>query len=96
MARTLIANGYVVSVDPSRNIFPNGFVAIDGFDIVAVGAAAQMPPRVGFEKVIDADGCIGLPGLINMHQHHWYTLFKGLADGYLLEDWVANFLLPLA
>ncbi|HYQ09440.1 MAG TPA: amidohydrolase family protein [Xanthobacteraceae bacterium] len=96
MARTLIANGYVVSVDPSRNIFPNGFVAIDGFDIVAVGAAAQMPPRDGFEKVIDADGCIVLPGLINMHQHHWYTLFKGLADGYLLEDWVANFLLPLA
>jgi len=37
-----------------------------------------------------------LPGLINMHQHHWYTLFKGLADGYLLEDWVSNFLLPLS
>ena len=36
-----------------------------------------------------------LPGLINGHQHHWYTLFKGLADGYLLEDWVTDFLLPL-
>ena len=31
--------------------------------------------------MIDARGCIVLPGLINMHQHHWYTLFKGLADG---------------
>ena len=37
-----------------------------------------------------------LPGLINMHQHHWYTLFKGLADGFLLEDWVTDFLLPLS
>ena len=37
-----------------------------------------------------------LPGLINMHQHHWYTLFKGAADGYLLEDWVSNFLLPVS
>ncbi len=36
-----------------------------------------------------------MPGLINGHQHHWYTLFKGLADGYLLEDWVTDFLLPL-
>ena len=40
--------------------------------------------------MIDAAGCIVLPGLINMHQHHWYTLFKGLADGYLLEDWVST------
>ena len=31
-----------------------------------------------------------------MHQHHWYTLFKGLADGFLLEDWVTDLLLPLS
>jgi len=46
--------------------------------------------------VIDARDCIVMPGLINTHQHHWYTLFKGLADGMLLEDWVSDFLLPLA
>jgi 5-methylthioadenosine/S-adenosylhomocysteine deaminase len=45
--------------------------------------------------VIDASGCIVLPGLINMHQHHWYTLFKGLADGYLLEDWITGFVFPI-
>ena len=49
-----------------------------------------------FDEVIDASGCIVLPGLINMHQHHWYTLFKGAADGYLLEDWVSDFLLPVS
>src|SRR5215470_8828346 len=96
MARTLIANGYVVCVDPARQVLPDGFVAIDGTDIAAVGAVARMPARESFEEVIDATGCIVLPGLINMHQHHWYTLFKGLADGYLLEDWVADFLLPIA
>jgi 5-methylthioadenosine/S-adenosylhomocysteine deaminase len=95
MARTLIANGYVVCVDTARTIFPDGFIAIDGTDIAAVGATAQMPPAGQFDRVIDAGGCIVLPGLINTHHHHWYTLFKGLADGYLLEDWVTNFLLPL-
>lgn len=25
-----------------------------------------------------------MPGLINLHQHHWYCLFKGIADGMLL------------
>ena len=29
---------------------------------------------------------IVLPGLINLHQHHWYNLFKGLAPGMLLEE----------
>ena len=50
----------------------------------------------GFDEVIDASGSIIVPGLINMHQHHWYTLFKGLADGLLLEDWVTDILLPLS
>jgi 5-methylthioadenosine/S-adenosylhomocysteine deaminase len=96
MARVLIANGYVVTVDGARNIYPGGYVAIDGAKISAVGPAAQSPTREGFDEVIDAAGAIVLPGLINMHQHHWYTLFKGVADGLLLEDWVTDILLPLS
>ena len=96
MARILITNGYVVTVDAERSVWPGGFVATEGRNIAAIGRAADAPSPQGFDTVIDARGCIVLPGLINMHQHHWYTLFKGLADGYLLEDWVANFLLPLS
>src|SRR5512139_1137920 len=96
MSRILIVNGYVASVDSARNVFPCGFVAIEGSHIAAVGPEAETPPRGTFDQLIDARGCIVVPGLINMHQHHWYTLFKGLADGYLLEDWVTEFLLPLS
>jgi len=96
MPRILIKNGYVVTVDSQRNVFPGGYVATDGQNIDAAGPADKTPPGSGFDEVIDARGCIVLPGLINMHQHHWYTLFKGLADGFLLEDWVSGFLLPLA
>jgi 5-methylthioadenosine/S-adenosylhomocysteine deaminase len=96
MSRKLIANGYVVTVDPARSVFAGGYVAVDGARIAAVGPSEQTPPAHEFEEVIDAKGCIVVPGLINMHQHHWYTLFKGLADGMLLEDWVTDFLLPLS
>ena len=96
MSRVLIANGYVVTVDADRNVYPGGFVAVDGGVISAVGPAARMPDAAAFDEVIDATGSIVMPGLINMHQHHWYTLFKGLADGFLLEDWVSDLLLPLA
>jgi len=96
MSRILIKNGHVVPVDAARNVFQGGYVSVDGARITAVGPAAATPAADGFDEVLDATGCIVLPGLINMHQHHWYTLFKGLADGYLLEDWVSDFLLPLA
>jgi len=95
MPRTLITNGYVVTVNPSREVFPGGFVAVDGARIEAVGPGARAPSPGPQDEVIDASGCIVLPGLINMHQHHWYTLFKGLADGYLLEDWISGFVFPI-
>src|ERR1700748_638711 len=95
MARLLIENGYVVTVDPARNVYPGGYVVVDDSHITAVGASGAAPSG-SFDEVLDARGCIVVPGLINMHQHHWYTLFKGLADGYLLEDWVTDFLLPLS
>jgi 5-methylthioadenosine/S-adenosylhomocysteine deaminase len=96
MGKILITNGYVVTVDAGRTVLPGGFVVVDGALISAVGRSAQTPSADGFDEVIDAGGSIVVPGLINMHQHHWYALFKGLADGFLLEDWVSDFLLPLS
>jgi 5-methylthioadenosine/S-adenosylhomocysteine deaminase len=96
MSKVLISNGYVVTVDGARRVLPGGYVAIDGARISAVGPAAQAPRPDGFDEVIDAGGAIVVPGLINVHQHHWYTLFKGVADGLLLEDWVTDILLPLS
>ena len=96
MPRTLLRNGYVVTVDARRNVFPGGYVAIDNARITGVGPASEAPSPGAFDEILEAQGCIVVPGLINMHQHHWYTLFKGLADGYLLEDWVSDFLLPLS
>jgi 5-methylthioadenosine/S-adenosylhomocysteine deaminase len=96
MSRILIKNGYIVTVDGERHVYPGGFVAVDGNKISAVGSSTQIPKSEQFDELIDAGGAIVVPGLINMHQHHWYTLFKGLADGYLLEDWVTELLLPLS
>jgi 5-methylthioadenosine/S-adenosylhomocysteine deaminase len=96
MARVLISNGYVVTVDGARHVHPGGYVTIEGARISAVGPSAQAPKPENFDQVIDAAGAIVVPGLINMHQHHWYTLFKGIADGLLLEDWVSDILLPLS
>jgi 5-methylthioadenosine/S-adenosylhomocysteine deaminase len=94
--RTLIKNGIVITVDPERQVYPGGFVTVEDASIAGVGPAPQTPSSAAFDEVLDAAGSVVVPGLINMHQHHWYTLFKGIADGLLLEDWVTDILLPLS
>ncbi|MGN6461815.1 MAG: amidohydrolase family protein [Pseudolabrys sp.] len=84
MARTLIKGGYVVTVDAERAVYPRGAVVIDGDVIESVGADI---PAGEFDAVIDATGMIVIPGLINAHQHFYYHLFKGVANGLLIEDW---------
>ncbi len=89
----LIRNGYVVTMNPERETFDGGFVAVSDGRIEAVGPASALPEK-SYEETLDASGMIVLPGLVNMHQHHWYNLFKGLCDGMVLEDYMSNFRVP--
>ena len=93
---TLIENGHVVTMNGDREVFDGGYVVVgDDGRIAAVGPAGAAPDG-SFDQRLDAAGMIVLPGLINLHQHHWYNLFKGLAPGMLLEEWVSGLLLPCA
>jgi 5-methylthioadenosine/S-adenosylhomocysteine deaminase len=75
----LLKNGHVVTVNDARAVFEGGFVTVgnDG-RITAVGPAEDCP-TTPFGEVIDCGGMIVLPGLINLHQHHWHVLLKGRA-----------------
>jgi len=95
MARILIKNGYVVTVNGNRDVFSTGAVAVTDGRILSVQADASAFDEAGFDEVVDARGCLVMPGLINLHQHHWYCLFKGIADGMLLEDWITDLVFPL-
>jgi 5-methylthioadenosine/S-adenosylhomocysteine deaminase len=90
----VLRNGYVVTVDPERRVFPDGWVAIDDGRIVGLGSMGEF--RVGpRDEVIDLGGKLVLPGLINGHNHHWGSLFKNTGEGLLLEPWLDQITLPL-
>lgn len=91
--RQLIKNGHIVTVNQRREIFSPGFVIIEDDRIAAVGPGGAEPAGA-YDDVIDAKESIVIPGLINMHQHPWMNLLKGLADGLLLEPWVFKFVQP--
>jgi 5-methylthioadenosine/S-adenosylhomocysteine deaminase len=94
MAKVLIKNGYVITVDRRRSVHPGGFVLINGSKIESVGSSAQLP-MVAVDRTIDARGMVVIPGLINAHQHFYYHRFKGLGHGLLLEDWFPHLVFPV-
>ncbi len=88
----VITNGLIVTMNPGREIVENGAVAIDGADIVAVGA--DVAARFSGRDTLDARGQIVLPGLINTHTHAPMVLYRGLADDLALSEWLEKYIFP--
>ncbi|MFQ5914582.1 MAG: amidohydrolase family protein [Nitrospinota bacterium] len=93
--KLIIHGGYVVTMGPSREVFEEGYVAIEGKRISAVGPVTDSNQGAFEGEILDARGMIVLPGLINAHQHFYYHLFKGLANGLLIEDWFPALVFPV-
>ena len=90
----IVAGGTVVTVDPARNIYNPGAIAIDGTTIVAVGPAADIAARFKAAEHINATGSIVIPGLINTHGHAPMVLYRGLADDLRLQEWLEKYIFP--
>jgi 5-methylthioadenosine/S-adenosylhomocysteine deaminase len=71
----------------------NCCIAIQRDSIQAIGPAHKFD-SVQAKNVIDGQGKLALPGLINGHCHAAMTLFRGLADDLSLNDWLHNHIFP--
>src|SRR5687768_8702380 len=90
----VVTGGTVVTVDATRRVIPNGAVAIDGADIVAVDTADAVAKQFRGTDTIDATGQLVLPGLINTHTHAPMVLYRGLADDLALMEWLEKYIFP--
>ncbi len=92
-ADILITNGTVLTMDPAGTTFTPGAVAINKERIVAVGPADDFQTwHIG--RVIEAQGGLILPGLVNTHTHAAMALFRGLADDLPLMSWLNDHIFP--
>lgn len=73
MSRLLIQNGTLVTLDDAGTIIENGSLLMEDAQILAVGDVAGQKA----DRVIDAEGRVVLPGLINAHHHLYSTLARG-------------------
>ncbi len=75
----LLSNAVVVPMDGTRRILDRGHVLVRQGRIAAVGEGRLVPPPDGCE-LIDLDGAILIPGLIDLHLHAGHGLTKGLGS----------------
>src|SRR5262245_53724869 len=94
-ADILLTNGYVVTMDQEMRLYPAGAVAIKDNLISAVGPAAELEAIFEAATIIDCQGCIISPGLINAHTHASMTLLRGLADDLRLDVWLYGYMMPV-
>ena len=81
---------YIITMDDDRRIIRDGAVVIEGSRIVQVGKSAEMND-VAAERVIDADGMVLAPGLVNGHMHVSYAhATRGIFPDSLGNDYLPN------
>ncbi len=81
-----ITNAMVVSVDSKNAVYEGATIHVRNGRIIAIDASTDLNTDV----VIDAQGGIVMPGLINAHSHLSMTLFRGIADDMNLKDFLAR------
>ncbi len=80
-ATTIVHGGYVLTMDDALGDLPGGDVVIEDGVIVDVRAAGAVAGPAD-ATVIDATGCVVLPGFVDTHWHLWSSLLRGLiGDG---------------
>ena len=87
---TLIADE-VLTLDPGNTTYVPGAVVIEDTRISYVGS----PPKARTGAVVDLEGCVLLPGLVNVHTHTPMWLFRGLTEDVPRGEWLAGHLRPL-
>ncbi len=90
----IISGGTVVTMDSGKRLILNGAVAVKADKIVAVGASSEIARQFSSKQIINADGKVIIPGLINAHTHIPMTLFRGIADDLDLQEWLTKYIFP--
>jgi 5-methylthioadenosine/S-adenosylhomocysteine deaminase len=76
VARTLISDALVITMDDELGTLPRADVLIDGDRIAAVGPDL---PRQGDAELVDGRDRIVMPGFVDTHRHMWAAMLRGCA-----------------
>lgn len=82
MPDILIRGATIVTMDRQGDL-PQGDLLVQGDRIAAIAPALVADDA----EVVDATGCILIPGLVNAHMHTWQTALRGVAANWTLLEY---------
>ncbi len=85
----VLTNARILTMDAGLSEYANGWIAIEGDTIQALGEGT--PPQGG--ETLDMGGDLVMPGMVNSHCHMTMTLFRGLGED--VDDRLFRYVLPL-
>ncbi len=102
--KTIVYNGMLVTMNENMDMYPAGYVAMEGTKVTETGSMEQLRQRYGdvFSTeeggeagIVWEDACGGIimPGMVNTHCHMSMVPFRGLGDD--CKDRLRVFLLPM-
>ncbi len=91
---TVVAGGWLLTMNPQREMYRSGAVAIDGGVIVGVGQRADLFTRYTPRRLIDAPDGVITPGLVNGHRHLLCCAKGAMPEGGQTLDALRQFIYP--
>ena len=77
LADLIVKNGILVTMDGKRRILEDHAVAVEGDKIIEVDRTANLEKKHGRVEVVDASGCVVMPGIVCSHSHLYGMLLRG-------------------
>ncbi|EIU7060786.1 amidohydrolase [Vibrio vulnificus] len=91
-ADLMITDAMILTMNQDKVVYQNGTVVVKENKIIAVGDA-DVAKQYQAKQVLDVDGDIVMPGLINTHTHVSMTVFRSLGDD--VPDRLHRYIFPL-
>ncbi len=91
-ADLMITDAMILTMNQDKVVYQNGTVVVKENKIIAVGDA-DVAKHYQAKQVLDVDGDIVMPGLINTHTHVSMTVFRSLGDD--VPDRLHRYIFPL-
>jgi len=88
----LLRGGTLLTLDDEGRVLRSADLLIERGRISCIGAGVEVPQGC---RVLDVADHLVLPGLVQGHVHLGQTIFRGLAEGRRLLDWLEERIWPL-
>lgn len=89
--RICFKNAKILTMEEGKEIF-EGVLWVK--DSIIEYCGPEKESMDSFDKVIDCEGNVLMPGFKNVHTHSGMTAFRSLADDLNLQDWLETMIFP--